>query len=67
MTHEAAHPHGHGTAAGERPYFPADEWEEFRREDLKAGTFIVLEMGGIFCVGLLLYAIIAFIVSGTPQ
>ena len=62
------HDHAHGHAAtGERPHFPADEWEEFRREDFKAAKFIVLEMGGIFCVGLVLYAIIALIVGGSPQ
>ena len=64
MAHEDAHGHA---AAGERPYFPAEEWEQFRRADLMAAKFIVIEMGGIFAIGLVLYAIIASIIAGAPQ
>ena len=46
-----------------RPYFPEPEWEEFKKDDIKAGTAIILEMAGIFSIGLMLYAVIAFIVG----
>ena len=67
MTHADPHAHGHGhhehDPEGPRPYFPEPEWEEFKKDDIKAGTAIILEMAGIFSIGLMLYAVIAFIVG----
>ena len=65
MTHADAHAHGHHghDTEGPRPYFPEAEWEEFQKDDIKAGTAIILEMAGIFSIGLMLYAVIAFIVG----
>jgi hypothetical protein len=65
MNHADAHGHGHHkhTDTGERPYFPAAEWEEFQKEDIKAGKAIIMLMTAIFSIGLMLYAFIAYIAS----
>ena len=39
--------------------FSDHEWREFRIEDKKAGTAVVMLMLGIFGVGLVLYSIVA--------
>jgi len=66
MTHADAHGHGHHDhdTEGPRPYFPAADWEEFQKDDIKAGSAIILEMAAIFSIGLVLYAAIAYIVGG---
>src|SRR2546429_5949495 len=63
MTHADPHAHGHHEhdTEGPRPYFPEPEWEEFKKDDIKAGTAIILEMAGIFFTWVLLYAATAFI------
>ncbi len=65
MDHE--HSHGHeaqATAPADgMPYFPAAEWERLHADDRLGATIIVLLMCGIFTIGLLLYAGIAFWVS----
>jgi hypothetical protein len=64
MSHDNSH--GHAPApAGERPYFPASQWEQFQREDIAAGKAIILLMAGIFSIGLFLYMTIAIIVGTT--
>ncbi len=65
MNHGHGHDreHHHHAAPGERPYFPAAEWEEFQKEDIKAGKAIILEMSAIFITGLLLYITVALIVA----
>ena len=45
-------------AAGTRPYFPTEEWEQFERSDLGAGSVIVALMTSIFTAGLVLYSIV---------
>jgi hypothetical protein len=69
MTHAHATAHGHGhdghDKEGPRPYFPASEWEQFQKDDIKAGAAIIFEMAGIFTIGLLLYTAVAFIVAGS--
>jgi hypothetical protein len=68
MSHADTHDHSHGHAdTGERPYFPAADWEEFKKADIEAGKAIVLLMGCIFSIGLMLYGIVATVVTVTPQ
>ena len=43
--------------------FTDQQWQEFRREDTKAGAAIVLLMLFIFLVGVVLYSIVDIIVS----
>src|SRR5262249_192344 len=52
MTHADAHAHGHHEhdTEGPRPYFPEAEWEEFKKDDIKAGSAIILEMASIFSI-----------------
>jgi hypothetical protein len=52
---------GHGTHAGQ-PYFPATEWESFQAADRQAARNIIVLMGGIFSIGLLLYATVCLLV-----
>jgi hypothetical protein len=47
-----------GQAAGARPYFPTEEWEQFERSDLGAGAVIVALMTSIFTAGLIIYSIV---------
>lgn len=64
MSHADAHGHDHhGETTGERPYFSAAEWEEFKQADIQAGKAIVLLMGSIFIIGLFLYSAVAVIVA----
>jgi hypothetical protein len=67
MTHAHAHAHGHDghDSEGPRPYFPAAEWQQFQKDDIKAGSAIIIEMASIFTIGLLLYTAVAFIVAGS--
>jgi hypothetical protein len=60
MSH--ADPHAPGYT-GDRPYFSAAEWEEFKQADILAGKAIVLLMGSIFIIGLFLYSAVAVIVA----
>jgi hypothetical protein len=39
--------------------FTDHQWEEFRKEDLKAGTAVVMLMLCIFLIGVVLYSIVA--------
>jgi hypothetical protein len=52
---------GHEVQAGQ-PYFPAAEWQSFRAADLQATRQIIGLMGGIFTIGLLLYATVCWLV-----
>jgi hypothetical protein len=66
MDHE--HSHGHEVQAtrapgDDMPYFPASVWERLHADDRYGATVIVLLMCGIFTIGLLLYAGIAYWVS----
>ena len=52
--------HGHDShATDERPYFPAEEWEQFKRDDIATGKAIILLMTSIFSIGLVIYTIVA--------
>ena len=55
--------HGHGYDANDRPYFPASEWEQFQKDDKRAGGAVIVLMTAIFSIGLFLYAVIAVITS----
>jgi hypothetical protein len=52
---------GHGMHAGQ-PYFPAAEWESLQAADRQAAAHIIGLMGGIFSIGLLLYATVCWLV-----
>jgi len=61
--------HGHGEnvtipgGPGKSPlHFTTTEWDSFRQSDMGAGKAVVLLMGSIFCTGLVLYTIVAYIV-----
>jgi len=53
--------HGHGTAATPLPFTTTD-LQEFQQSDIQAGSMLVALLGGIFCIGLVLYAVIAGII-----
>ena len=60
VQHGAHEPHGHGAVA--LP-FSAEEWRQFREDDLTGAKSIVGLMAGIFTIGLLMYAVIAYVSS----
>lgn len=39
--------------------FTDEQWQEFRNEDFKAGSAVVMLMLAIFCIGVVLYTIVA--------
>lgn len=51
-------PAGHGATL----HFTEQQWQQFRSSDLAACKAVVLLMGGIFTVGLLLYATINILI-----
>lgn len=57
--HGAPTGHGHSHAS---PFSEA-EWKEFHKSDVGAGGAVIVLMTAIFSIGLLLYSVIAFIVS----
>jgi hypothetical protein len=57
MTHGSSAEHGAG-----QTFFPAAEWQQFQTDDRKAGTILILLMGGIFTTGLILYSIVLLLV-----
>ncbi len=64
MSHADPHAPGHHSEpSGDRPYFSAAEWEEFKQADIQAGRAIVLLMGSIFIIGLFLYTAVAVSVA----
>ncbi len=67
MTHAHTDTHGHDghDREGPRPYFPQAEWEQFQKDDIKAGGAIIIEMASIFSIGLVLYTAVAIIVAGS--
>ena len=60
MTHGEPH-HGPADHAATTQYFSDAEWQSLRKSDIAAGRNIVVLMGGIFTIGVLLYAIVDFI------
>jgi hypothetical protein len=60
VQHDPHAPHGHGAVA--LPFSEA-EWRQFRQDDLTGAKAIVGLMAGIFVVGLLLYATIAYVTA----
>ena len=56
----ASHGHGHAPAA---PSFTDAEWDQLRGEDYAAGKAVVILMLGIFSIGVILYACVAFTVK----
>jgi hypothetical protein len=58
---QAGHDHGHGPHH-ESPYTPA-QWKEFQKSDIGAGGAVVVLMTAIFCIGLMLYTVIAIVVA----
>jgi hypothetical protein len=65
ITAHAGHGHGHGGPDPTTVFTPA-EWNSFHHDDRYAGTAIVLEVGGIFVIGLILYFIVLLVVSASP-
>jgi hypothetical protein len=49
----------HDTAVDTANLFTDHQWQEFRREDTKAGGAVVMLMLGIFGIGVVLYSIVA--------
>jgi hypothetical protein len=60
MTQSHSSPH---TSATGPELFPAGEWETLQAADREAARNIVCLMGGVFCIGLMGYLVIAYIVS----
>lgn len=54
--------HSHSADHGRCP-FPRAEVEKLRAEDISAGTAIVLEMLGIFLIGIVLYLVVCYYVA----
>jgi hypothetical protein len=66
-THITAHPeHGHGHGGAAAIAFTPAELNSFHHDDRYAGTAIVLEVGGIFVIGLFLYIIVLLVVAAAP-
>jgi hypothetical protein len=59
ITHAPVH---HPTE--EMPYFPREEWDQFKNDDIAAGKGVIILMTAIFTTGLILYSIVA-IVTGS--
>jgi hypothetical protein len=49
----------HSSPADIESHFADEEWEDFRREDKRAGGAVVMLMLGIFGIGVVLYSIVA--------
>ncbi len=58
----AGEPHTHEGPAAASPYTDA-EWNAFRAEDFAAGKAVVVEMLGIFIMGVVLYSVVAYFVA----
>ena len=56
MSHDAHDGHGHAATVD----ISDAEWQELQAQDVKAGRNIILLMGGIFVIGIILYAIVNF-------
>ena len=54
MTHDA-----HDSPANLEELFTDHQWQEFHKEDFKAGSAVVMLMLGIFCIGVVLYSIVS--------
>lgn len=68
--HGITAPGGHGASQdvtipggpGKPPlHFTPEEWDQFRKSDMGAAKSVVLLMGSIFCVGLVLYSVVAYV------
>lgn len=61
MTEPVAHHNGgqETHTASDRPYFPAEEWDQFQQDDIATGRAIVLLMTSIFALGLFIYTLVA--------
>ena len=46
------------------PFFPQEEWDQFKNDDIAAGKGVIILMTAIFTTGLILYTIVA-IATGT--
>ena len=49
----------HASTAAVEDLFTDQQWQEFHKEDTKAGGAVVLLMLSIFCIGVVLYSIVA--------
>jgi hypothetical protein len=56
MSHDAHDAHGHAVNVD----ISDAEWQELQAQDVKAGRNIIMLMGGIFVIGIILYAIVNF-------
>jgi hypothetical protein len=53
----------HASAAAASSPFSDEEWARLRAEDYAGATAIVVLMVSIFCVGVVLYSIVAWVVA----
>jgi hypothetical protein len=62
-------PHAPASAHGseDMPYFPAAQWDEFKKEDIHAGAMVILLMTCIFGIGLVLYTVVAYFTGSGPS
>jgi hypothetical protein len=60
MSHDAHEAHGHAVAVD----ISDAEWQQLQTEDVKAGRAIIMLMGGIFVIGIILYAIVNLSILG---
>jgi hypothetical protein len=56
MSHDAHEGHDHAVNVD----ISDAEWQELQAQDVKAGRNIIMLMGGIFVIGIILYAIVNF-------
>jgi len=66
MTEPHAPASAHG-ADDTPPFFPAVQWDDFKKEDIHAGAMVICLMSSIFGIGLVLYAIIAVLAASGPS
>jgi hypothetical protein len=53
----------HGTTV---PDFSDEEWQQLRNEDYAAGAAIVILLVSIFCIGVVLYSVVAYTAAVYP-
>jgi hypothetical protein len=64
-SHGHGHDHGPSHGHGHAPFpFTPEEKKEFEQDDIAAGRAVVVLMAAIFCVGLVLYTVVAWSVGG---
>jgi hypothetical protein len=57
----------HGDPVPSADPFNDAEWQDFRRNDIRAGGAIVALMGCIFTIGVVLYSFVLYFVMKSPH